>query len=102
MLEAVSTSLLLVSNLLGTAGSSNTTNTTTNATDTETPEEQAERLAQLAQSLRLATFSANILMVAVLLPLAVSVYNSFLVPLVHIIWKAEGKCHEIIGQIIMT
>lgn len=58
----------------------------------ETPEGEEVDLEALAQSLQLALLSTELLMVAIFLPLAVTVYNSFIVA-VHSLTNCNLDCN---------
>jgi len=84
--EAASTCLLLASAMLATK---------------EEGKEEVE-IGKLVRSLELSIVSTDILMAAVFLPIVITVYNSFIVPLVGLIWKADGDAKEVICQMVMT
>jgi len=87
-IEAVSTTLILVSGYVAEAG--------------ESSGDEEVKLTNLTTALQLATLSASLLMVSIFFPLAITVYNSFVVPLMGLVWKAEGDCREIVSQMVLT
>lgn len=86
LLESISTALLVASTYVSEASEG----------------EEPRDLELIARELQLATLSAQLLVAAIYIPLAVTAYNSFLVPLVAIVWGADGDCREIMTQIFMT
>ena len=61
-----------------------------------------ENLDALSLSLQLSGLSAQILMVAIFFPMSITVYNSFVVPIVGILWSGEGNKREMLCQMLMT
>ena len=88
ILEAVSTGLLMASTVVSMEA---------------TGEDEAEAdLVKLSQALELASSAATVLIIAIYIPLVVTIYDSFLVPFFGILWKASGNRREICAQIFIT
>jgi hypothetical protein len=84
-LECTSTCLVLASSILA-----------------DRSEDEAVDVYKLAQSLQLAGLSAQMLIAAIFVPMAVTVYNTAVVPIFQHVWSSDGSAREIIAQLIMT
>jgi len=90
LLEAVSSCLVLAGSILAEQW---------RQIQEETGEEDLQLLSQV---LRLANCSSQVLMAAVFLPMAITTYNSMLVPIVGHVWQSNGSMGEIACQMAMT
>ena len=88
VLECTATCLVLASALVAGPGKSS-------------PDSEVD-LLKLADSLSLVVLSGSLLLAAVFFPMCVMVYNSFLVPVCHLVWGKESPWSMVIMQIIMT
>ena len=93
-IEAAATALMLASAYVAEAGG--------NSSDDADSGEPGKDLANLKLSLQLATTSASILMGAIFFPLGITFYNSFIVPIVGLVWKSDGDCREIATQMVLS
>ena len=83
--EATSLCLLLAANILA-----------------DSSEGEESDLHRLERSLALVVISGQFLMAAVFFPMATTVYNTFIVPAVGFVWKADLDAREILCQVAMT
>ena len=59
-------------------------------------------LDQLAYSLQLSSISSTILIASIFIPMGITVYNSFIAPIVGAIWQADNNLREVGSQMFMT
>ena len=64
--------------------------------------QNSEEFKRLKLSLELATISSSVLMMNIVVPLFLVIYNSFIAPLILKVWGAEGNAREVFCQVVTT
>ena len=64
--------------------------------------DEAEDLQRLTLSLQFSGLSAQMLLIIVFIPMAITVYNSFICPVITTIWSGDGDWRENLTQMAMT